>query len=207
MTHYTDFRFKMSIFDWDSERNWSQRAYFSRKLFDWNHIWPWPAYTRDTSIYRISIQNVLYDGDYERKPIIIGFYLSQRRTTLLKIIRPEPNSNSTWLFSWHIYIPNVISKSLKVIFNLNSVFVIKLFPSHVETWFISVHGEFAVLLTTSCYEFLIMIFYCINMLDMTYACCWVDMCRVGSSWILGKWCHNALIWDWVKQDVFFVLER
>ena len=43
----------------------------------------------------------------------------------------------------------------------------------------SVHGGFAVLLRTSCYEFVIMIPYCINMLDMKYACCRVDMCCVG----------------------------
>ena len=43
----------------------------------------------------------------------------------------------------------------------------------------SVHGGFAVLLRTSCYEFVIMILYCINMLDMKYACCRVDMCCVG----------------------------
>ena len=43
----------------------------------------------------------------------------------------------------------------------------------------SVHGGFAVLLRTSFYEFVIMIPYCINMLDMKYACCRVDMCCVG----------------------------
>ena len=43
----------------------------------------------------------------------------------------------------------------------------------------SVHGGFAVLLRTSCYEFVIMILYCLNMLDMKYACCRVDMCCVG----------------------------
>ena len=43
----------------------------------------------------------------------------------------------------------------------------------------SVHGGFAVLLRTSCYEFVIMIPDCINMLDMKYACCRVDMCCVG----------------------------
>ena len=43
----------------------------------------------------------------------------------------------------------------------------------------SVHGGFAVLLRTSCYEFVIMIPYCISMLDMKYACCRVDMCCEG----------------------------
>ena len=43
----------------------------------------------------------------------------------------------------------------------------------------TVHGGFAVLLRTSCYECVIMILYCINMLDMKYACCRVDMCCVG----------------------------
>ena len=45
----------------------------------------------------------------------------------------------------------------------------------------TVHGGFAVLLRTSCYDFVIMILYCINMLDMKYACCRVNMCCVGSS--------------------------
>ena len=43
----------------------------------------------------------------------------------------------------------------------------------------TVHGGFDVLLRTSRYEFVIMILYCINMLDMKYACCRVDMCCVG----------------------------
>ena len=50
-------------------------------------------------------------------------------------------------------------------------------------WFLvhtgTVHGGFAVLLITPCYEFVVMIPYCINMLDMKYACCRVDMCCVG----------------------------
>ena len=43
----------------------------------------------------------------------------------------------------------------------------------------NVHGGFAVLLRTSCYEIGIMILYCINMLDMKYAYCRVDMRCVG----------------------------
>ena len=38
------------------------------------------------------------------------FFIGQRGITLLKIIRPDPNSNSTCLFSWHIYIANFNSK-------------------------------------------------------------------------------------------------
>ena len=41
----------------------------------------------------------------------------------------------------------------------------------------TVHGGLAVLL--SCDEFVVMILYCIYMLDMKYACCRVDMCFVG----------------------------
>ena len=55
----------------------------------------------------------------------------------------------------------------------------------------TVHSGFAVLLRTSCYEFVIMILYCINMLDMKYACCRVDMCCVGWGWIWGKWRHQC----------------
>ena len=71
----------------------------------------------------------------------------------------------------------------------------------------SVHSGFAVLLRTSCYESVIMILYCINMLDMKYACCRVDMCCVGSSWIWGKWRHNALHFGLTKSRMVFVLER
>ena len=56
--------------------------------------------------FKMSICN----GDNERKLKINGIFLSPRGTTLPKIIRPDPNSNSTCLFSWHIYIPNFNSK-------------------------------------------------------------------------------------------------
>ena len=48
----------------------------------------------------------IWNGDNERKLKINGIFLSARGITLPKIIRPNPNSNSTCVFSWHIYIPN-----------------------------------------------------------------------------------------------------
>ena len=60
--------------------------------------------------FKMSISN----GDNERKLKINGIFLSPRGITLPKIIRPDPNSNSTCLFSWHIYIPNFNSKCLLV---------------------------------------------------------------------------------------------
>ena len=37
-------------------------------------------------------------------------FLSPRGITLAKIIRPKQNSNSTYVFSWHIYVPLFNSK-------------------------------------------------------------------------------------------------
>ena len=56
--------------------------------------------------FKMSISN----GDNERKLKINGIFLSPRGIILPKIIRPDPNSNSTCLSSWHIYIPNFNSK-------------------------------------------------------------------------------------------------
>ena len=56
--------------------------------------------------FKMSICN----GDNERKLKINGIFLSPRGITLPKIIRPDANSNSTCVFSWHIYIPNFNSK-------------------------------------------------------------------------------------------------
>ena len=50
------------------------------------------------------------NGDNEWKLKINGIFLSPRGITLPKINRPDPNSNSTCVFSWHIYIPNFNSK-------------------------------------------------------------------------------------------------
>ena len=56
--------------------------------------------------FKMSISN----GDNEQKLKINGIFLSPRGIILPKIIRPDPNSNSTCLSSWHIYIPNFNSK-------------------------------------------------------------------------------------------------
>ena len=46
------------------------------------------------------------NGDNERKLKINGIFLSPRGITLPKIIQPDQNSNSTCVFSSHIYKPN-----------------------------------------------------------------------------------------------------
>ena len=56
--------------------------------------------------FKMSICN----GDNERKLKINGIFLSPRGITLPKIIRLDPNSNSTCVFSWHTYKPNFNSK-------------------------------------------------------------------------------------------------
>ena len=56
--------------------------------------------------FKMSICN----GDNERKLKINGIFLSPRGITLLKIIQPNPNSNSTCVLSWHTYVPNFNSK-------------------------------------------------------------------------------------------------
>ena len=50
----------------------------------------------------------------ERKLKFYDFFLSSRGITLSKIIGPWPNSNSTCIFPWRIYMPNVSSISATV---------------------------------------------------------------------------------------------
>ena len=54
------------------------------------------------------VKTFICDADNERKPMPIGLFLSPKGITLPQIIRPDPYSKSTCLFSWHIYmyIPN-----------------------------------------------------------------------------------------------------
>ena len=92
------------------------------------------------------------------------------------------------------------------IFTGKTRFLIR-FRSPVFSAHRTVHGGFAVLLRTSCYEFVVMILYCINMLDMKYACYRVDMCCVGWGWIWGKWRHTCPYLGLTKSRVVFVQER
>ena len=61
---------------------------------------------------------------------IIGIFLSPRGITVPKIIRGDPNSNSSCVFSWHIYILNFNSKCLFVMeinerkLKINGIFLI-----------------------------------------------------------------------------------
>ena len=57
--------------------------------------------------FKMSICN----GDIERKLKIYGIFLSPRGITLPKIIRPDPNLNSTCVFPWQTYVANFIRKS------------------------------------------------------------------------------------------------
>ena len=57
------------------------------------------------------------NGDYERKLKMNGIFLRPRGITLPKIIRPDPNSKSTCVFLWHIYIPNFNSKCQTYVLN------------------------------------------------------------------------------------------
>ena len=54
--------------------------------------------------FKMSICN----GDNERNLKINRIFLSPRDITLRKIIRPDPSSNSTCVFSWQTYVPNFI---------------------------------------------------------------------------------------------------
>ena len=56
--------------------------------------------------FKISICN----GDNDRKLKMNRIFVSQRGITLPKIIRPNPNLNSTCILQWHINIPNFNSK-------------------------------------------------------------------------------------------------
>ena len=56
--------------------------------------------------FKMSICN----RDNKWKLKINGIFLSPRGITLPKIIRPNPNSNSTCVFSLHIHVPNFNSK-------------------------------------------------------------------------------------------------
>ena len=53
----------------------------------------------------------IWNGDNEWKLKINGIFLSPRGITLPKIIQPDPNLNSTCIFSWQTYVPNFIWKS------------------------------------------------------------------------------------------------
>ena len=117
MTHlYTKFQFKMSICNGDNERKLKINGIFlsprgvtlpkiNRPKFKSNlRILMTHLYTKFQ--FKMSICN----GDNERKLKINGIFLSPRGITVPKINRPDPNSNSTCVFSWHIYITNFNSK-------------------------------------------------------------------------------------------------
>ena len=68
------------------------------------------VFSRHIYILNFNSKISICNGDNERKLKINGIFLSLRGITLPKIIRPDPNSNSTCVFSWQTYIPNFNSK-------------------------------------------------------------------------------------------------
>ena len=84
----------------NSAENYSTRQDFELNL----HILKTHLYIEFQ--FKMSICN----GDNEQKLKINGIFLSPRGITLPKIIRQDPNSNSTCVFSWQTYIPNFNSK-------------------------------------------------------------------------------------------------
>ena len=116
-THlYPEFQFQMSIRYGDNERKLKINGIFLsprgitlpkiiRPKFTLNlHIFVTHLYPEFQ--FKMSICN----GDNERKLKSNGIFLSSRGITLPKINPLNPNSNSTCVFSWHIYIQNFNSK-------------------------------------------------------------------------------------------------
>ena len=119
MTHlYTEFQFKMSICNGDNERKLKINGIFlsPRGITLLKIIRPDPksnstcVFSRHIYILNFKFNMSICNGDNERKLKINGIFLSPRGITLPNIIRPNPNLNSTCVFSWHIYIPNFNSK-------------------------------------------------------------------------------------------------
>ena len=114
VTHlYTEFQLKMSINNRDNERKlWiieifpSPRGITLSKIIrpepnlNLTCVFLWHIYILNFN-WKCSRMTEIMSGNW-----IIGIFLSPRGITLPKIIRPEPNSNLTCVFSWHIYILN-----------------------------------------------------------------------------------------------------
>ena len=98
VTHYWNFSKSKGH---NSPENYSTRPKFELNL----HILLTHLYTKFQ--FKMSICN----GDNERKLKINGIFLSPRGITLPKIIRPDPNLNSTCVFWWQTYVPIFIWKS------------------------------------------------------------------------------------------------
>ena len=97
VTHYWNY--------WKSKGHNSAENYSTGPKFELNlRILLTHLYTEFQ--FKMSICN----GNNERKLKINIIFLSPRGITLPKIIRPDQNSNSTCVSSWHIYIPNFNSK-------------------------------------------------------------------------------------------------
>ena len=119
LTHlYTVFQFKISICNGDNERKLKingiclsprgitlLKNYSTKPKFELNlRILVKHLYTK------FHLKMSICNGDNERKLKINGIFLSPRGITQPKIIQPDPNSNSTCVFSWQTFIPNFNSK-------------------------------------------------------------------------------------------------
>ena len=119
MTHlHIEFQLKMSICNGDNERKLKINGIFSKskghnsaKNYSTGPKIELNLGILMTHLYtEFQLKMSICNGDNERKLKINGIFLSPRGITLPKIVRPDPKSNSTCVFSWHIYILNFNSK-------------------------------------------------------------------------------------------------
>ena len=120
VTHlYSELQFKMSISNGDNERKLKMNGIFvSPRGITLPKIIRLDRNSNSTCVFsshiyipKFQLKMSICKGDNERKLKINGIFVSPRGITLPKIIRPNPNSNSTCVFSWQTYVPNFIWKS------------------------------------------------------------------------------------------------
>ena len=104
---YTKFQFKMSIFNGDNERKlkingifFKSKGHNSAENYSTGPTFELNLRILMTNLYtEFQFKMKICNGNNERKLKINGIFLSPRGITLPKIIRPDPHSNSTCLFS------------------------------------------------------------------------------------------------------------
>ena len=116
VTHlYTGFQFKMSICNGDNEQKLKSNGIFLSKGHNSAKNYSTrPKFQLNLPILMTNLRTKFHfkmsicKGDNEWKLKINGIFLSPRGITLPKIIRLDPNSNSTCVFSWQTYIQSFI---------------------------------------------------------------------------------------------------
>ena len=109
----TEFQFKMSICNGDNQRKlkingifFKSKGYYSAENYSRGPKFELNLCIRVTNLYtEFQFKMSICNGDNQRKLKINGIFLSPRGITLLKIVQPDPNSNSTCVFSWQTYVP------------------------------------------------------------------------------------------------------